>query len=225
MKPGNRTIRKHFGAVQFQGTGAVIDVTTPTDAGSQDYTLVTATDNEVVVYEQQKLDLAGVAAHGLDIANLGTAVARSMPPLTALASSSLGYMLMDAHYISMRPFVDLIGLAQWRRLMVSGTSDDSEHETESMLFANVSTFMRSGADNKPALTQTGTNNWAQADLFSADRLYYMRMLYFVVSGTALPVNEALIVPPSFCSTSIQLVKQEDNPHLMTMAQSYELHQG
>ena len=93
-----------------------------------------------------------------------------------------------------------------------------------MLFANVATFQRSATDSKNALTQTGTNNWAQADLFSTDRLYYMRMIWFVASNDLQP-DDAVIVPPSFLSTSIQLVKQDDNPHLMTMAQSYELHQA
>ena len=226
MKPGNRTIRKHFGAVQFQGTPGPFDVITPTNAGAQNYEVLSAPSaREAILYEQQKLDLAGVAASGLDIANLGTAVARSTPPHVSPTgtASPLGYTLMDGHYISMRPF-ETITLAMWRELMLYGTSASSRHEPESMLFANVATFQRSSTDSKNALTQTGTNNWAQADLFSTDRLYYMRMIWFVASNDLQP-DDAVIVPPSFTSTSIQLVKQDDNPHLMTMAQSYELHQA
>lgn len=223
MKPGTRSIRKHFGALTFAGTTGPIDIATPLNSGSQNYTIVDQATTYCIVYEDQKLDMSGVAAAGLDVANLGTAVARSTPPQCINGASTIGFSLLDGHYISMKPFEDM-SVAMFRELMLYGTADESRHEPESMLFANVATFQRSGGDLKAMLTLTGTNNWALADLFSADRLYYRRILYLQTSGTP-GVGEDIIVPPSFASTSIQLVKQEDNAHLMTMAQSYELHQA
>ena len=223
MKPGNRTIRKHFSGMQFEGTGGNVEPSTPAGSTPENYTVILQSTLQLVVAEEQVLDLAGVAASGLDIANLGTAVARSMPPLTTAPTATNGYMVMDGHYISMRPFENL-DVTLWRELMLNGAASNNRHEPESMLFANLATFQRSSGDKKPALTQTGTNNWAQADLLSADRLYYMRLLFFQCSDQMNP-GENVIAPPSFCSTSLQLVKQDDNPHLMTMAQSYELHQS